>query len=163
MKKKKAAPTVGRPRMPKNYGVPKSKEGLQKWSDVSEHLAKAMHYWIATVTPDGRPHSTPVDGLWLDDALYFGGSPETRWHRNIANNPAVNVHLESSTDVVILRGSAQALKPAASLTSVLSKTSKDKYGWAPTPEQYEGGIYVFRPAVAFAWKQFPKDATRWKF
>lgn len=124
-----------------------------------------MHYWTCTVTPDGRPHAVPVDGIWLQDALYFGGSPQTRWQRNLAANPAISIHLESTTDVVILRGRVKSLsKPARELSMALSKASKKKYGFAPKPEDYEkGGVYVFRPSLVLAWKDFPKDATRWQF
>ncbi len=30
------------------------------------------NYWICTTRPDGRPHSIPVWGFWLDGGLYFG-------------------------------------------------------------------------------------------
>jgi hypothetical protein len=47
---------------------------------------------------------------------------------------------------------------------MLATASKEKYGYAPRREDYQkGGIYVFRPDVVIAWKQFPKDATRWRF
>jgi nitroimidazol reductase NimA-like FMN-containing flavoprotein (pyridoxamine 5'-phosphate oxidase superfamily) len=165
MKARGGVPAVGRPRMPKDYGIPKDKKGLLPWSHVSERMTQAKHYWICTVTPDGKPHATPVDGLWLKDALYFGGSPQTRWYRNLAANPAINVHLENPLEVVILRGQARTLtKPGRALATSLSKASKEKYGFAPKPEDYEkGGVYVFQPRVVIAWKKFPKDATRWQF
>ena len=75
--------TVSRPQMPAEYGLPKDTKGLLDWSYVREQMTKAQHYWICTVTPDGRPHATPVDGLWIEDRLYFGGSPKTRWQRNL--------------------------------------------------------------------------------
>ena len=160
-----AGPVATRPRMPKDYGIPKDNKGLLPWSHVSGRMAAAMHYWVCTVTPDGRPHATPVDGLWLDDLLYFGGSPQSRWRRNLAANPAVNIHLENALDVVILRGEARELTaPERSLTARLSTASREKYGFAPSPEDYEkGGVFVFHPRVVLAWKQFPKDATRWQF
>ena len=158
-------PIVRRPYIP-GYGVPKDKKGLLPWTHVTERMAKAMHYWICTVGPDGRPHATPVDGLWHEDRLYFGGSPKTRRNRNLAANPAVCVHLENGLDVVILHGEAHELRaPERSLTTRLSEASQKKYGYGPSPEEYENaaGVYVFRPRVGFAWKQFPKDATRWQF
>src|SRR6266545_3477969 len=91
-------PTARRPHSPgRAYGIPKNKKELLPWSHVSDRMAQARAYWICTVSPEGRPHATPVDGLWLDDRLYFGGSPETRRHRNLAANPAVSIHLDSST------------------------------------------------------------------
>jgi Pyridoxamine 5'-phosphate oxidase len=165
MKFKHADAVVSRPRIPKIYGVSKASTGLLPWSHVSQRMAAAMHYWICTVTPDGRPHAVPVDGLWLNEALYFGGSPETRWQRNLVDNSAVSIHLESATDVVILRGHAKPLSnPARSLTTALSKASSEKYGFGPKPEDHAaGGVYVFRPRVVLAWKNFAQDATRWQF
>jgi nitroimidazol reductase NimA-like FMN-containing flavoprotein (pyridoxamine 5'-phosphate oxidase superfamily) len=146
-----------------DYGIPKSQEGLLPWSHVSERMAQARCYWVSTVDPGGRPHATPVDGVWLDDRLYFGGSPETRRNRNLAANPAVCVHLESGTDVVILHGEAHLHTPDRALAMRLAAASAEKYGYAPRPEDYEtGGVHVFRPRVVFAWAQFPKDATRWR-
>src|SRR5262245_8042789 len=99
-----------RPHMPADYGVPKNNAGLLPWSHVTARMTEAHHYWVATVDAQGCPHATPVDGLWLDDALYFGGSPQTKRHRNMSGNAEVCVHLESATDVIILRGKAEELK-----------------------------------------------------
>jgi len=160
-------PVVSRPHTPgPAYGIPKSQKGLLPWSYVSERMTAAKYYWICTVSPDGHPHATPVDGLWLDDQLYFGGSPDTRRNRNLATNPAVCVHLENGLEVVILHGEAHELSaPDRTLAIRLSGASTQKYGYAPKPEDYESGTgtYAFRPRVVFAWKQFPKDVTRWRF
>jgi len=168
-KKKQAnqevGPTASRPHMP-GYGIPKDKKGLLPWSHVTERMAEAQNYWVCTASPDSRPHATPVWGLWIDDRLYFGGSPQTRRNRNLAENSAVCVHLESGSDVVILHGDAHELRaPGRSLVTRLIEISDKKYGYAPKPEDYEhiSGTYVFRPRWVLAWKQFPKDATRWHF
>ena len=129
-------------------------------------MADAKCYWVCTVSPDGRPHATPVDGLWLDDQLYFSGSPETRRNRNLAGNPAVCVHLESGMAVIILHGDARALRaPDRALATRLAEASAQKYGYGQKPEDYEKGtgIYVVRPRIVFAWKESLKDVTRWRF
>jgi hypothetical protein len=102
--------------------------------------------------------------LWLEDKLYFGGGPKTKRTRNLGTNPSVSVHLDSSDDVVILHGKVSLHTPDHNLAVQLSKSSAAKYGYAPKPEDYESsGIQVFLPLTAFAWKQFPKDVTRWQF
>ena len=108
----KREPKVSRPQIPAMYGIPTHNKGLLPWSHVSERMAEARVYWISTVDPSGHPHATPVDGLWLDDRLYFGGSPETRRNRNLAQNPSVCVHLENGSDVVILHGEVRELGEA---------------------------------------------------
>ena len=77
-------PVTSRPQIPAEYGIPKNNKGLLPWSHVTDRMAKAVHYWVCTVDPNNHPHVTPLDGLWLDDNLYFGGSPQTRRNRNLA-------------------------------------------------------------------------------
>jgi len=157
-------PKASRPRLPAEYGVSTDVQGLLPWSHVATRMTEAQHYWICTTGPNGEPHATPVDGLWIDDRLYFGGSPKTRRQRNLAANPSVCVHLESGSDVVILQGDARPERPDAALAKCLAESSRRKYGYAPTPEEYQKtDVHVFRPRVAFAWTHLPKDATRWRF
>jgi nitroimidazol reductase NimA-like FMN-containing flavoprotein (pyridoxamine 5'-phosphate oxidase superfamily) len=158
-------PKSSRPKMPAAYGVPRDGEGMLPWSHVTERMERATCYWVCTLSHDNRPHATPVDGLWLDGKLYFGGSPETRRSRNLRENPAVCIHLESGHEVVILHGDAHELRsPERALAERLSEASKKKYGYGPKPEEYEivEGIFVFQPRMVLAWKEFPKDATRWR-
>jgi hypothetical protein len=145
------------------YGIPKSKQGLLPWSHVSGRMTEAKVYWVSTVDPDGHPHATPVDGFWLDERLYFSGSPQTRRNRNLVANPAACIHLESGSDVVILQGETIQLRPVSQETAVrLANASAEKYGYPTPPEFYQSvEVFEFRPRVVFAWKQFPKDVTRW--
>ena len=150
------------------YGVPTSREGMLEWDHVRERMAEARNYWIGTASPSGRPHSTPVWGVWLDGTLYFDGSPDTRRGRDIAANAAVVVHLESGDDVVILEGDAHEVHaPERALTDRVSAGYRAKYasaGYEPESDQWDaGGLYRMRPRVAFAWTKFPDDATRWRF
>lgn len=159
-----AVPKVSRPSLPREYGVARGTKGLLPWSHVSARMERAPHYWICTVDPSSRPHATPVDGIWLDDRLYFGGSPKTRRQRNLAANPSVCVHLESGSDVVILHGEVRAERPDHALAVRLAKASAQKYGYGQKPEEYEKtAVTVMRPRIAFAWTALPKDATRFEF
>lgn len=36
------------------------------WADVVRALESAELYWLTTVRGDGRPHVTPLIGVWLD-------------------------------------------------------------------------------------------------
>jgi nitroimidazol reductase NimA-like FMN-containing flavoprotein (pyridoxamine 5'-phosphate oxidase superfamily) len=136
------------------------------WADVEPRLAAARVYWIATAGPDGRAHVRPVDGLYHEGTLYVGGSPETRWVRDIAGNPHVSVHLDGGHDVLILEGEARILdgldRPTAERLAAISSEKYPAYGM--TADNYSGpGTIAFRPSVGFAWKSFPKDVTRFRF
>ena len=56
--------------LPPEYGTPSK---TLAWADVEARLEAATRVWLATVRPDGRPHTVPVDGLWQDGAEWFGG------------------------------------------------------------------------------------------
>lgn len=159
------SPKVSRPQIPAEYGVPKHNKGLLPWSHVSERMTEARVYWITTVDSSCRPHATPVDGLWLDDRLYFGGSQETRRYRNLAKNPEVCVHLESGNDVVILYGEVRELSSEdRALALHMAEASNEKYGYGPKAEDtLAGGTFAFTPRKVIAWKTLFKDATRWEF
>ncbi len=156
-----------RPHVP-GYGIPRGAEGMLPWRHAEQRLTDAIHYWVCTTGPGGRPHSTPVWGVMLEGRLYFDGSPKTRRGRNLASNPAVSVHLESGVDVVIVHGDAREVHGADRGFYVrLSKAYSAKYsalGYDPGPDTWAtGGLYAVTPRTAFAWTSFPDDATRWRF
>lgn len=162
-------PQAGRPKFPEGYGIPKDTKGVLPWNWVEERMAKARNYWVGTTRPDGRPHARPVDGVWVEGALCFGGAPETRWVRNLEKNAAMTVHLGSETDVVILEGTAEWVTDAKDpVVGPMLAESKRKY-----PEYYGHGggappfrpFWMLRPRVAYAWtlEKFPASATRWEF
>ena len=160
-------PTADRPRIPAEYGVPRTTKGLLDWDHLEQRLAKARVYWIATAGPDGQPRVRPVDGLYVDGVLYVGGSPETRWIRDLLANPQVAIHLDDATDVAILQGVAELLEHGAGpeLAVRLAAASTAKYPeYGMTPDSYSGpGPIAIRPRVAFGWTSFPKDVTRFRF
>ncbi len=157
-------PIPGRPHLPPEYGVPSDTDVLLPWSYVTERMAKARHYWLSTVGLDGAPHTRPIGGMWLDDGFYFGGSPASRWRRNLANNPRACINLSEEGDqAVILHGTVHSLRPDRDMVVRLADASNSKYGFGQKPDDYEGEeIFVFRPVVAFAWTLM-NDKTRWQF
>jgi PPOX class probable F420-dependent enzyme len=144
------------------FGIPSDHRGMLSWASVEERLSSARNYWVATVRADGRPHVTPVWGLWVAGEFYFGAGPETRKARNLAENPNVVVHLEGGDDVVILEGVAEVVTdPSPDLAERLFAASTAKYGMGSHDVE---GSYVVRPRVAFAWSEGgPRTYTRWVF
>ena len=160
-------PTADRPLIPKEYGIPASTTGLLPWDHLEERLAAATVYWLATSGPGGVPRVRPLDGLWHEGVLYVGGSPATRWVRDLVANPHVSVHLDDGADVVILEGVAEVLehgvdRPVAESLAAMAGAKYPQYGM--TVESYTGpGPIAIRPLKAFGWTSFPKDVTRYSF
>jgi hypothetical protein len=57
-----------------------------EWSLGRAALTNAEVYWLSTVRPDGRPHVTPLRGVWLVGAMYFCTGPDERKAKNLAEN-----------------------------------------------------------------------------
>ena len=57
------------------------------WEQGRKDLQDAEVYWLSTVRSDGRPHVTPLLGVWLAGALYFCTGPNERKAKNLAHNP----------------------------------------------------------------------------
>jgi nitroimidazol reductase NimA-like FMN-containing flavoprotein (pyridoxamine 5'-phosphate oxidase superfamily) len=162
--------SVSRPQAPALYGFKKSEKYLP-WSHAEERLARARNYWICTSRPDGRAHSIPVWGMWVEDAFYFGTARSSRKARNLVHNPAISVHLESGDDVVIIEGSAEEARGIIEkkerdqdLFAKLDAASRNKYKM-PLMVVPDSVIYRVQPRIVLAWteKDFPNNATRWEF
>lgn len=135
------------------------------WSRVSELVAKARNYWVATARPDGRPHTAPVWGVWLDGAFYFETSRESRKARNLAANPEIAVHIENGDVGVILEGTVEEVRDEAAIVR-FAAAYNSKYDWKI--EEYQNRpisvTYALRPRVAFSFSEdLPETATRWLF
>jgi hypothetical protein len=159
-----------RPSMPAGYGLPSSTDGLLGWAEVERELVAAQNYWLASVRPDGRPHVVPRWGVWLNGRFFYDGSPATRHVRNVEQNPAMTLNLESGTRTVILEGDSIATRADADGLGAELSAAFGKYadaGYAPGPDswagEFGGGLRVFTPARGLAWFDFPKDCTRFRF
>jgi nitroimidazol reductase NimA-like FMN-containing flavoprotein (pyridoxamine 5'-phosphate oxidase superfamily) len=62
-----------------------------EWARGRATLASADLYWLSTVRPDGRPHVTPLLGVWFAAALYFCTGPDERKAKNLAE-PSLHTH-----------------------------------------------------------------------
>ncbi|HEX8732373.1 MAG TPA: pyridoxamine 5'-phosphate oxidase family protein [Ktedonobacterales bacterium] len=156
-------PQVDRPQAPSGYGFSDATGPLLTWDHVERRLSEARNYWLATTRPDGRPHVTPVWGVWVEGALYFSGMPTTRWARNLAVNPAIAAHLESGDDVVIAEGLAEDITTDAALAERIVAAWDAKYGRL-APEPATDGICRMRLRTVRAWTDTDEpfaNATRW--
>jgi PPOX class probable F420-dependent enzyme len=151
-------PVASRPKFPPGYGISSEREGMLPWSWTEERLASARNYWIVTVRADGSPHAAPVWGLWLDGAIVFSTSRESRKGRNLLRDPRVVVNLESGEEVVILEGEVEV----TGLDDRMADAYEAKYDYRPGGE---GDWFALRPRVAYAWleRDYPRSATRFTF
>jgi hypothetical protein len=160
-------PSVGRPDVPAAYGVldAQAGEGLMDWSDASRRLAIPDNYWLCTVRPDGRPHTVPVWGVWLDETFYFGTHRDSAKARNLAANPYLSLHLDSSDQALIVEGATEEVVDQSVRTQV-DQALAGKYDLdSDNSVQDANPLFAMRPEVAFAWDgdDYGATATRWTF
>jgi nitroimidazol reductase NimA-like FMN-containing flavoprotein (pyridoxamine 5'-phosphate oxidase superfamily) len=158
-------PRVDRPGIPLDYGMSKAREHFD-WARVEERLAGDRVYWVATVGTSGRPRVRPIDGLYVDGVIYVGGSPETRWVREIGVNPHVSVHLDGLDEIIIVEGDAEVLHGLdEGLAARLAAASNAKFPeYRMTAASYTAnGAIAIRPRKVIAWTDITKDPTRFRF
>jgi nitroimidazol reductase NimA-like FMN-containing flavoprotein (pyridoxamine 5'-phosphate oxidase superfamily) len=148
------------------------------WQKACRVLSDAELYWLSTVRPDGRPHVTPLLGVWLHGALYFCTGPEERKAKNLAQNQGC-VLTTGRNDLkgldLVVEGRALIVDEEAERRSV-AETFESKYGshfaepdgtWAGLGDAIRGGdalLYRVNPSRAFGFgKGGPYSQTRWSF
>ena len=149
-----------------------------EWPQARDELAGAEVYWLSTVRPDGRPHVTPLLGIWLGGALYFCTGPNERKAKNLAANCHRLLTTGQNTldglDLVI-EGTAEGVSDHAELGRVAT-TYETKYGphfvapdgtWSGLGDairRAEVLVYRVAPETGFGFgKGGTFSETRWSF
>ena len=139
----------------------------------------------AAVTACVFAFCAPGTTLALAEGAYFGTgvtlAEYARWGLNVVEfdqtgappagadvvwvespaNPQMTVHLEDGNQAVIVEGTVEdVIDVGEELYKRVTDVYAAKYN-NYRPEDH--GFFVFRPQVAFGWRQFPQSATRWRF
>jgi nitroimidazol reductase NimA-like FMN-containing flavoprotein (pyridoxamine 5'-phosphate oxidase superfamily) len=149
-----------------------------EWSRARTELANAEVYWLSTIRPDGRPHVTPLLGIWLEGGFYFCTGPNERKAKNLRTNRqcVVTTGRNSLEGLdLVLEGTAEAISDPAELGRV-ADTYESKYeahfaapngtwsGLGDAIRQAEALVYRVVPAIIFGFgKGTPFSQTRWQF
>jgi nitroimidazol reductase NimA-like FMN-containing flavoprotein (pyridoxamine 5'-phosphate oxidase superfamily) len=149
-----------------------------EWSQARDELTSAEVYWLSTVRPDGRPHVTPLLGIWLDGALYFCTGPNERKAKNLSANRHCVLTTGNNTldglDLVV-EGTGEGVSDPAELGRV-ANTYESKYGphfvapdgtWSGLGDairQAEVLVYRVAPETGFGFGKGERfSQTRWSF
>jgi hypothetical protein len=145
------------------------------WSTVRDRLEGAETYWITPVRDDGRPHSTPLVGVWLDDAFWFSTGPSEQKARNLEHNPQVALTTGTNTwaeglDVVV-EGTAVRVTERVDLQR-LADAYETKYGSVWHFDVGDGvfgegedaaAVFRIEPAKVLAFAKEPHAHTSFRF
>jgi hypothetical protein len=150
-----------------------------EWVHGRQTLQDAEIYWLSTVRPDGRPHVTPLLGVWVNSALHFCTGSSERKAKNLAENRqcilTTGCNGLNGLDIVV-EGLATLVSDKGELRSI-ADCFEAKYGphfeppdgtWSGLGDAIRGGgnVLVFRvdPSTVFGFgKGEPFSQTRWRF
>jgi hypothetical protein len=96
-----------------------------------------LTFFVATVRPNGRPHSAGVGAVWVDSALYFTSGPGTLKSRNLAVNPACSVSVRLRGIDLVLEGEAHRVTDSSTLGRVAAVYRTG--GW---PAEVDGDAFT---------------------
>ena len=149
------------------YGVAADPSGLLPWSWADTRLRASHDFWLATVTPGGRPHLMPVWAVWTGEVLWFSSSLRSVKARNVAAGSAVSIATDDPYEPVVVEGAAEVVTDPAALREFLD-TMNTKYETSYSPEFLDPAANAsmrLRPEKVFALreKDFTGSPTRWTF
>jgi general stress protein 26 len=101
------------------------------WPEVVHVLEEAELYWLTTVRADGRPHVTPLIGVWQDGAVHFCTGLREQKARNLERNRQVAITTGSNAwargiDVVVEGTAGRVIEQGA--LQGLADAYEAKYG-----------------------------------
>lgn len=145
------------------------------WADTERVLRDAELYWITTVRADGRPHVTPLIGVWEDGAVHFCTGLREQKARNLEKHRQVALTTGTNTwaaglDVVV-EGTATRVTERRGLQR-LADAYESKYGSAWHFDVGDGvfgsgddAAEVFRvePVKVLAFAKAPHAQTTYRF
>ena len=146
-----------------------------EWSEAQQRLEQAELFWVITVRPDGRPHTTPLIAIWHDDALYFTTGPTEQKAKNLAANPHCSLMtgsnaLHDGLDLIV-EGKAKQVTDTAVLQR-LADAYEAKYGnvWhfdvrdgMFASGENEAAVFRIRPHKVLAFAKEPHAQTTYRF
>lgn len=115
--------------------------------DVRRHLDGTAIAHLATVSPDGSPHTVP---LWIgthDDHIVFLTGPQSRKARNLRRDPRVALSLTAAGnpfEPVVVRGRVVAWLEGDEAWPVIDRLAA-KYIGAPYPREEERVVALIEP------------------
>ncbi|MFI6345968.1 pyridoxamine 5'-phosphate oxidase family protein [Streptomyces sp. NPDC050560] len=139
------------------------------WEWAHKRLRESKNFWITTQGLDGRPHTRPVWGFWLEGGLWFSTTNRSVAYIEADNN--VTVHTESGDEVVIVEGRCERLHGKDRL-QVISDNYREYFSHETvatdegvfTPQGYGGPGFKITPTKVLGWNApYFNTATRWVF
>jgi general stress protein 26 len=147
------------------------------WEETERALQAAELYWITTVRAKGRPHVTPLIGVYFDGAMHFTTGLQEQKARNLEHHAQVALTTGTNTwaqglDVVV-EGAAERVTENETLQQ-LATAIEDKYGavwhfdvgdgvFLHSGGANEAAVFRVEPSKVIAFAKDPHAQTTYRF
>jgi hypothetical protein len=136
------------------------------WDELAKELEAAEIYWLTTVRPDGRPHTTPLIGAFFDGTFFFYTGRGERKEMNLAANAACVVTTGCNSYYhgrdLVLEGDAEVIADPAVFAKI-AEHYRRKYDWDFSPDE-NAVVFRIAPATVFAFgKGKPFSQVKYRF
>lgn len=152
------------------------------WADVEAAVAAAKNgpeysWFLTTINPDGRPHTTGIGHIWHDGGIHFATGPAVRKTRNLLADSRCSIAGALDDFDVVFDGTAERVTDPAVLAAVVAKYNA--VGWpaevegdaitapysAPSAGPAPWHLYCFSigAVTALGTKDGTPGATKWRF
>jgi len=150
--------------------------GPTPYEDAAAVLERAELYWFTSVRADGRPHVTPLIGVYVDGAVHFSTGLEEQKARNLEHHDEVAITTGNNTwaaglDVVV-EGQAVRVLDGDALQR-LADAYEAKYGtvWHfdvdgdlfVSGDHGRAAVFRIEPAKVLAFAKAPHGQTAYRF
>ena len=149
--------------------------GPTPWQDAAAALERAELYWLTTVRADGRPHVTPLIGVFQHGAMHFCTGLREQKARNLEHHTDVALTTGTNTwarglDVVV-EGRAVRISDEDELQR-MADAYEAKYGSVWHFDVGDGvfgegedaaAVYRIEPAKVLAFAKEPHAHTSFRF
>lgn len=134
------------------------RDAEQRKQDVLERLAEDEDAWVATASPDGKPHMVPLSFVFHEGSLLMCTKTKSQTAHNVRAGTNATIGVGPTRDVILIVADAELLSDAE-LTRAEGDAFAAKLDWDP-----RGGtdwIFLrFRPRTLRAWREENELAGR---
>ncbi|MCW2495322.1 MAG: pyridoxamine 5-phosphate oxidase-related FMN-binding [Jatrophihabitans sp.] len=134
-------------------------------AEIDEFLAQQRTCRVASVSPAGRPHVSPLWFVWDGHALWLNSVVRSQRWRDLERNPWVSIVVDAGEEYTELRG--VELSGSVRQMSEVPRTAAPLAAVADAESRYArkyAGAGEFRPDGRHAWLCLePEKIVSWDF
>ncbi|MCF3962803.1 pyridoxamine 5'-phosphate oxidase family protein [Streptomyces fuscigenes] len=130
-----------------------ARSAQQRKKDALHRLEHDVDAWVSTADLEtGAPYMVPLSFLWNGSSLLLATAESTPTARNLSLSGAVRLGMGETRDVVLIEGTAQAVRPAE-LSREEGDAFAEKTGFDPREESAPYLYFRVSPRRLQAWRE----------